>query len=86
MKYLRAQLVRVLTQYFGDDDRRIEHALRVLFHAETIMGHREDCDPPAGRSEPGEGCGGFAIDAARHAIVPLREGAPRHADFGTHAF
>ncbi len=44
MNYLRAQLVRVLTQYFGDDDRRIEHALRVLFHAETIMRQREDCD------------------------------------------
>jgi HD superfamily phosphodiesterase len=45
MKYLRAQLVRVLTRYFGDDDRRIEHALRVWHHAETIMADTPECDP-----------------------------------------
>ena len=45
MKHLRAQLVRVLTQYFGNDDRRIEHALRVLHHAERIGSDRPACDP-----------------------------------------
>ena len=44
MKYLRAQLVRVLTEYFGSDDRRIEHALRVLHHADRIMDDRAGCD------------------------------------------
>lgn len=44
MRFLRAQLVRVLTQYFGNDDRRIEHALRVLHHAEHIMGSHPGCD------------------------------------------
>lgn len=45
MKYLRAQLTRVLVEYFGADDRRIEHALRVLHHAEVIMASRPSCDP-----------------------------------------
>lgn len=44
MEYLRAQLIRVLTEYFGFDDRRIEHALRVLHHAELITGDRPECD------------------------------------------
>lgn len=44
MKYLRAQLVRVLVEYFGDDDRRIEHALGVLGCAERIMERRPECD------------------------------------------
>ena len=44
MQYLRAKLVRVLVEYFGVDDRRIEHALRVLYHAEQIMGGYEGCD------------------------------------------
>ena len=44
MKYLRAQLIRVLTQYFDADDRRIEHALRVLHHAECIMDDHPGCD------------------------------------------
>ena len=43
MKYLRAQLVRVLVEYFGDDDRRIEHALRVLGCAERILARRPEC-------------------------------------------
>ena len=45
MKYLRAQLVRVLVEYFGADDRRIEHALRVLHHADAIVANRPACDP-----------------------------------------
>ena len=44
MEYLRAQLVRVLVEYFGADDRRIEHALRVLHHADNIMAERPSCD------------------------------------------
>jgi HD superfamily phosphodiesterase len=45
MRYPRAQLVRVLIQYFGDDDRRIEHALRVLYHAERLMENHPSSDP-----------------------------------------
>ncbi|MEI6169088.1 MAG: HD domain-containing protein [bacterium] len=36
MKTTRAKIVRLLMDYFGTDDRRIEHALKVLFHAEQI--------------------------------------------------
>jgi len=36
--------VRVLTKYFGCDDRRIEHALRVLHHADRIMASHPSCD------------------------------------------
>lgn len=42
---MRAQIVRVLIGHFGDDDRRIEHALRVLHHADIIMADRPACDP-----------------------------------------
>jgi len=45
MTYLRTKLVRVLTAYFGADDRRIEHALRVLHHADRIVGDHPGCDP-----------------------------------------
>ncbi len=45
MKYLRAQLVRILTEYFGADDRRIEHALCVLHHVDIIMANHPSCDP-----------------------------------------
>lgn len=45
MEYLRAKTIRALTGYFGADDRRIEHALRVLHHADNIMARRDDCDP-----------------------------------------
>lgn len=44
MKYLRAKLVRLLTEYFGPDDRRIEHSLRVLHHADRIMADHPGCD------------------------------------------
>ena len=36
--------MRVLTEYFGTDDRRIEHALQVLFHAERIKDKYPECD------------------------------------------
>jgi HD superfamily phosphodiesterase len=44
MKYLQAKLVRVLAEYFGSDDSRIEHALRVLHHAKRIMDEHPECD------------------------------------------
>jgi putative nucleotidyltransferase with HDIG domain len=45
MKYLRAQLARILVNYFGADNRRIEHALRVLHHADAMAANRPLCDP-----------------------------------------
>ena len=45
MNYPRAQIVRLLVDYFDRDDRRIEHALRVLYHAERIMANHAGCDP-----------------------------------------
>ncbi len=45
MKHLRAKVVRVLAEHFGSDDRRIEHALRVLHHADTLMASHPACDP-----------------------------------------
>jgi HD superfamily phosphodiesterase len=45
MQHLRAKLTRMLVEYFGDDNRRIEHALRVLHHAEIIMAGHPSCDP-----------------------------------------
>lgn len=44
MEYLRAKLTRILVLYFGNDDRRIEHALRVLHHADRLMGSHPGCD------------------------------------------
>ena len=44
MDYPRAQIVRTLIEYLGPDDRRIEHALRVLYHSERIMQGKPDCD------------------------------------------
>ena len=36
MKYPQAKVVRIMVNYFENDDRRIEHALKVLFYAEQI--------------------------------------------------
>ena len=44
MEYLRATTIKLLISHFGDDDRRIEHALRVLYHAECIMADYENYD------------------------------------------
>jgi predicted HD phosphohydrolase len=44
MNHLRAKVARILIEHFGTDDRRIEHALRVLYHAERLMENRSDCD------------------------------------------
>ncbi len=37
MNFLKAQLVRALISHFGDDDRRIDHALAVTYWAERIL-------------------------------------------------
>jgi len=45
MQYLRAKLARVLLNLFAGDDRRIEHALRVLHHTDGLIGEYAGCDP-----------------------------------------
>jgi len=45
LKHPRAQLIKLLIEHFGTDDRRIEHALRVLHHADTLMTKHTACDP-----------------------------------------
>jgi HD superfamily phosphodiesterase len=45
MADLRAEVIKALGDYFGDDERRITHALRVLEQAEGLMVARDDCDP-----------------------------------------
>jgi putative nucleotidyltransferase with HDIG domain len=45
MKYPRAQITRTMVAYFEEDNRRIDHALQVLHHAENIMPDVPDCDP-----------------------------------------
>ena len=37
MNYLKARLLRELVRHFGQDDRRIDHALAVLSHAEALL-------------------------------------------------
>jgi HD superfamily phosphodiesterase len=44
MKYPRARLTRLLINYFGDDDRRIEHALLVLHHSERLLEKYPGCN------------------------------------------
>ncbi|PLX73637.1 MAG: phosphohydrolase [Desulfuromonas sp.] len=44
MKYLQAKTTRLLINYFRNDDRRINHALRVLFHAEGLLEKYPGCD------------------------------------------
>ncbi|MHB1456347.1 MAG: HD domain-containing protein [Armatimonadota bacterium] len=39
MEYLKTQLIKALITHFGDDDPRIEHALRVTAWAEKILEH-----------------------------------------------
>jgi HD superfamily phosphodiesterase len=45
MEYARAKVTRVLVEYFGGDDRRIEHALRVLHYADCLAEDYPGCDP-----------------------------------------
>lgn len=45
MEYPRARIVKLLIEFFGEDNRRIEHALRVLHHADRVMAEHSSCDP-----------------------------------------
>ncbi len=44
MEYLRTEIIKLLINYFDDDNNRIEHALRVLYHSENIMQKYDSCD------------------------------------------
>jgi HD superfamily phosphodiesterase len=44
VNYRRAQVVKLLIAHFGEDDRRIDHAMKVLVQAEQIRDGREDVD------------------------------------------
>ena len=44
MEYLRTEIIKLLINYFGNDNNRIEHALRVLYHSENIMQKYDSCD------------------------------------------
>jgi len=44
MQYLRAKLARALIEYFGSDDRRIDHALSVLHHTDCLISNYPGCD------------------------------------------
>jgi len=45
MQYLQTKCLRVLMEYFGGDDRRINHALSVLHHTECLLDSHPGCDP-----------------------------------------
>jgi HD superfamily phosphodiesterase len=42
--YCKGKITKLLVDYFGDDFRRITHALEVLKYAEEIMRDKEGCD------------------------------------------
>ena len=44
MRFLRTRLLRALMDYFAGDDRRIEHAIRVLYHSDRLAEKRPECD------------------------------------------
>ncbi len=44
MRYWRAEIGRLLIDYFEQDNRRIEHAFRVLHHADRLMVDYPGCD------------------------------------------
>lgn len=44
MDYFKGRVTKLLVDYFGNDFRRITHALEVLKHAEIIMENSDDCD------------------------------------------
>jgi len=44
MEYLRTKIIKLLINYFGNDNSRIEHALRVLYHSENIITKYDNCD------------------------------------------
>jgi HD superfamily phosphodiesterase len=46
MDYLKGRITKVLVDYFGEDFRRITHALEVLKYAERILDESSgECDP-----------------------------------------
>lgn len=44
MDYCKGKIAKLLIDYFGNDFRRITHALEVLKYAENIMENAENCD------------------------------------------
>ena len=44
MDYCKGRVAKLLVDYFGNDFRRITHALEVLKYAEEIMEDTESCD------------------------------------------
>lgn len=44
MDYCKGKIAKLLIDYFGNDFRRINHALEVLKYAEKIMEDAENCD------------------------------------------
>ncbi|MCE5262107.1 MAG: HD domain-containing protein [Deltaproteobacteria bacterium] len=44
MDHCKGKIAKLLVDYFGDDFRRITHALEVLRHAERIMEEAPVCD------------------------------------------
>lgn len=44
MEYYKGKITKLLVDYFGNDFRRITHALEVLKYAEKIMESTPDCD------------------------------------------
>jgi len=44
MEYYKGKITKLLVDYFGNDFRRITHALEVLKYAEKIMENTPNCD------------------------------------------
>ncbi len=44
MEYIKGKIVKLLVDHFGNDFRRITHALEVLKHSEKIMENTESYD------------------------------------------
>jgi HD superfamily phosphodiesterase len=44
MEYCKGRIMKLLVDYFGNDFRRINHALEVLKYSEPIMETVPDCD------------------------------------------
>ena len=44
MEYCKGRITKLLVDYFGNDFRRINHALEVLKYSEQIMENVPDCD------------------------------------------
>jgi putative nucleotidyltransferase with HDIG domain len=44
MDYCKGRVTKLLVDYFGNDFRRITHALEVLKYAEQIVKDTDDCD------------------------------------------